>query len=69
MLPFRSAHGNAKGRTHSETSSNYLCTNDGWENAGMTPSRARSRPPEPLTTFTMPWGLVLEQAPATVRDR
>jgi hypothetical protein len=26
-------------------------------------------PPEPLTNVTMPWGLVLEPAPATVRDR
>jgi len=26
---FRLARGNSQGRTHSETSSNYLCTNDG----------------------------------------
>jgi len=26
-------------------------------------------PPEPLTNVTAPWGLVLEPAPTTVRDR
>jgi Bacterial regulatory proteins, tetR family len=40
----RLAGGNAQGRTHSETSSNYLCTNDRQETAGITPSRARGRP-------------------------
>src|ERR1700741_2855263 len=40
----RLARSNAQGQTHSETSSNYLCTNDGWETGGMTPSRARGRP-------------------------
>ncbi|WP_429420206.1 TetR/AcrR family transcriptional regulator [Nocardia sp. GAS34] len=40
----RSARSNAQGQTHSETSSNYLCTNDGLETGEMTPSRARGRP-------------------------
>ena len=44
MLRVPFARGNSQGRTHSETSSNYLCTNDGWETGGMTPSRARGRP-------------------------
>jgi hypothetical protein len=40
----RLARDNASGQTHSETSSNYLCTNDGYETGGMTPNRsARSR--------------------------
>ena len=29
MLHVPFAHGNAPGQTHSETSSNYLCSNDG----------------------------------------
>src|SRR6202035_2019779 len=40
----RLARGNSQGRTDSETSSNYLCTNDGWETGAMIPSRARGRP-------------------------
>ena len=40
----RLARGNAQGQTHSETSSNYRCTNGGQESGGMTPSRARGRP-------------------------
>src|SRR3984957_5808530 len=40
----RSVRGNAKRPTHSEASSNYRCTNCGWETGGMTPSRTRGRP-------------------------
>ena len=40
----RLACGNASGRTHSKTFSNYLCTNDGRETGGMSRSRARGRP-------------------------
>ena len=36
--------GNVQERTHSETSSNYRCTNDGCETGALTPSRARGRP-------------------------
>ncbi len=34
----RLARGNAQGQTHSETSSNYLCTNGGWETNQQTGS-------------------------------
>jgi hypothetical protein len=44
MLHVPLAHYNAQELTHRETSSNYLCTNDGLETVGMTPSRARGRP-------------------------
>jgi hypothetical protein len=40
----RLGRGNSKRRTHSETSSNYLCANGGLEAGGMAPSRARGRP-------------------------
>jgi AcrR family transcriptional regulator len=40
----RWARSNAQGQAHSETSSNYLCTNGGLETGGMTPNRARGRP-------------------------
>jgi hypothetical protein len=38
MLHSRWARGNAQEQTHSQTSSNYLCTNDGLETGGL-PSR------------------------------
>src|SRR6202034_917057 len=38
------APGNAHKRTHSGMSSNYLCTDHGWETGGMTSSRTRGRP-------------------------
>lgn len=40
----RLADSNAQAQTHSETSSNYLCTNGGFQTGGMTPNRARGRP-------------------------
>jgi Bacterial regulatory proteins, tetR family len=40
----RLARGNAQRQTHSETSSNYRCTNDGQETGAMTPSRAPGTP-------------------------
>ena len=40
----RLARGNSQGRTHSETFSNYLCTNGGLDTGAVTPSRARGRP-------------------------
>src|SRR6201999_3949144 len=36
--------GNASGRTHSETSSNYRCANGGEGTGAMNPNRARGRP-------------------------